>query len=372
MYFPTTDAEEIVNIVCGMEIRDTDVVLILLGERNMPDVTRMISGLNKNGVNFFGGMFPGLIYDDKKYEQGAVIKVLPALASPYLIKGLDTEQIELCQKGSFPDFISYPNKKYTAMVLVDGLTSNIALFLSELFDRLGNSVSYFGGGAGSLTLKQQPCLFTSQGFVQDAAVVTFIKAQCNIGVSHGWKKLVGPIVANKTCKNVIMELNWKGAFEAYQEIVEADSGVKLSVENFYAVAMRYPFGIYKEGAEDIVRDPIMANEKGELICVGEVPEHSLLNILKGETDWLIQAAGKAAKEACGKEIHCNLVADCISRTLFLGEDFAGELAIVKENLVVTGSQGIPAGMLTLGEISSYGETTLEFFNKTIVIGGCYE
>ncbi len=215
-----------------------------------------------------------------------------------------------------------------------------------MFDQLGNSVSYFGGGAGSLSLKSQPCLFTCEGFVQDAAIVTFIKLQCNLGVAHGWKKLTGPIVANKTHKNVVMELNWRNAFEVYQEIIEADSGVKLPRDNFYSVAMGYPFGIYKEEAEDIVRDPIMTNEKGELICVGEVPENSLLNILKGETDSLIQAAGQAAK------------------------DFGRELAAVKENLA--GNQGIPAGMLTLGEISSYGEAYLEFFNKTIVVGGCYE
>lgn len=158
----------------------------------------------------------------------------------------------------------------------------------------------------------------------------------------------------------------------YQEIVEDDSGAKLICENFYALAMRYPFGLYKEGAEDIVRDPIMTNEKGELICVGEVPENSLLNILKGEPDSLVQAAGLAAKEAGDKEICDNLIVDCISRALFLGDDFGRELAAVKENLVTAGEQGIPAGMLTLGEISSYGETTLEFFNKTIVVGGCYE
>lgn len=366
MYFPTTNAEEIVEIVCRMERKAEDVVLILLGEKDMPDVTLMISGLNKNGVNFFGGMFPGVIYDDRKYEQGAVIKVLPALAKPYLIKGLDTEKIEL------PNFISRPNKKYTAFVLVDGLTSNIALFLSRLFDQLGNSVHYFGGGAGSLTLKQQPCLFTSEGFVQDAACVCFIKLQCNLGVAHGWKKLIGPIVATKTYKNVVKELNWKNAFEVYREIVKDDSGAKLVQDNFYDVAMRYSFGIYKEGAEDIVRDPIMTNEKGELICVGEVPENSLLNILKGEPDSLIQAAGQAAKEASSREICGNLMVDCVSRSLFLGTDFARELSAVKENLVVAGEQGIPAGMLTLGEISSYGEVFLEFFNKTIVIGGCYE
>ncbi len=366
MYFPTTKAEEIVEIVCQMKKKEGEVVLILLGEKDMPDVEQMISGLNKNGVDFFGGIFPGVIYDDRKYEQGAVIKVLPALTSPYLIKGLNTNQIEL------PDFISLPDKKYTAFVLVDGLTSNIALFLSLLFDRLGNSVRYFGGGAGSLTLKQQPCLFTKEGFIQDAAVVTFIKLQCNLGVRHGWQKVIGPIVATKTCKNVVLELNWKNAFEVYREIVEDDSGVKLQVEKFYDLAMRYPFGIYKERAEDIVRDPIMANEKGELICVGEVPENSLLNILKGESESLIQAAGQATKEACRTAIHSSLVADCVSRTLFLGEDFTKELAAVKENLVRAGEQVIPAGMLTLGEIASYGETFLEFFNKTIVVGGCYE
>ncbi|MDI6782273.1 MAG: FIST C-terminal domain-containing protein [bacterium] len=368
MYSPTTDAEELVEIVCRMERKDNDVVLILLGEKDMPDVEQMISGLNKNGINFFGGMFPGVIYDDRNYEQGAVIKVLPALTSPYLIKGLDTDRIEIEK----PDFISQQDKRYTAMILVDGLTSNIASFLSQLFDCLGNSVHYFGGGAGPLTLKQQPCLFTRDGFVQDAAVVTFIKLECNLGVSHGWKKLTGPVAATRTCKNVIMELDWKAAFDVYQEIVEKDSGLKLTREKFYDTAMRYPFGIYKEGCEDIVRDPIMANESGELICVGEVPENSLLNILKGEPDSLIQSAAQAAKKAYREENHCNLVVDCISRALFLGDDFFRELAAVKENLAVAGDQAIPAGMLTLGEIASYGETFLEFFNKTIVVGGCYE
>jgi hypothetical protein len=258
------------------------------------------------------------------------------------------------------------------MVLVDGLTSNIDLFLFQLFDKLGSSAQYIGGGAGSLTLKQQPCLFTRDGFVQDAAIVTFIKRQCKLGIRHGWKKLAGPIVATKTCKNVIMELDWKAAFEVYQEIVESDSGVKLTKEGFYDVAMRYPFGIYKEEAEDIVRDPIITNENGELVCVGEVPEHSVLNILKGETDFLIQAAGQAALDACTNEICDNLVVDCVSRALFMGEDFTKELAAVKEALAKADNQGIPAGMLTLGEIASVGETFLEFFNKTIVVCGWYE
>mgnify|MGYP001575090055 CR=1 FL=1 len=107
MYFPITNAGKIVELVCRMERKDGDVVLILLGEKDMLDVEQMIAGLNKNGIEFFGGVFPGVIYDDRKYEQGAVIKVLPALTNPYLIKGLDSERIEL------PDFLSQPDKKCT-------------------------------------------------------------------------------------------------------------------------------------------------------------------------------------------------------------------------------------------------------------------
>lgn len=373
MYLPKFDLEKSIGLIKEMK-KDDDVVLILLAEKDKPDIDSMISQLNKERISFFGGIFPAVIYDDKKYEAGAVITILPAVASPYLIKGLSTGKIEL------PDFkeeiTEEPSKKYTAIVLVDGLTANISLFLSNLYNRLGNAVNYFGGGAGSLTLKPMPCLFTSEGFVQDAAIVTFVKLKSKLGVRHGWKKVMGPFVVTNSYKNVICELNWKNALQVYQEVIERDSGKKLNRENFYDLAMKYPFGMSKEGAEDIVRDPLTANEKGELICVGEVPENSVVNILKGKDESLIQAAQQAADECLivpAKAGLCHyLVADCISRVLFLGEDFEKELFSVKKSLSSLNNQVISEGMLTLGEVSSYGDAFLEFFNKTIIVGVLYE
>ncbi|MBU1486560.1 histidine kinase, partial [bacterium] len=67
-----------------------------------------------------------------------------------------------------------------------------------------------------------------------------------------------------------------------------------------------------------------------------------------------------------------LIADCISRVLFLEEDFDREVALVKERIASINKESILEGFLSLGEISSYGEGLPEFFNKTTVVGVLYE
>jgi len=373
MYVSTRNSEEIVSAVTEMEMKEGDVVAIFLGEKNRPDVARLISGLNKEGIDFIGGIFPGIIHGDKRYEEGAVMLTMPVLKKPFLIKGLDTEEIELPDFGAL--LTEGISTQYTAMILVDGLTSNIALFLAEMFNQLGNSVHYFGGGGGSLSLQQEPCLFCPEGFFQDAAIVSFVKLESNLGVRHGWEEIKGPMVATRTEENIIFELNWENAFDVYRETVEADSGKKLTAENFFDIAKGYPFGITKEGEEHIIRDPIAVNEKGELICVGEMPENAALSIMKGKRNSLIRAAGQAAHDCVGSEkrgLRLSLIADCISRVIFLEDDFSKELEAVNNRIQSVDEKQTPLGMLTLGEISSYGEGFLEFFNKTIVVGTFYE
>lgn len=373
MYIASADPKEIISAITKMKIKKDDVVAIMIGEKNKPDINKMISELNRKGIEFFGGVFPGIIYGNQKYEEGSILMVLPALTKPLLIKELHTEQFEI--PHSIDELIENQSKKYTAMIMVDGLNSNNSLFLKEIFNRLGNSVNYFGGGAGSWTLKQEACLFTSEGFVQDAAIVTFIKLESNLGVRHGWERIMGPFVATKTRKNIITELNWKNAFKVYREAVESNSGEKLTPENFFDIAKAHPFGIHKEGTEDIVRDAFAVNEKGELICAGEIPENTVLSILEGSQASLIHAAGQAADDCLRigvRTIRQIFIADCISRVIYLEKKFAEELEAVNQKIHFLDDRHIPLGILTLGEISSYGEGFLEFFNKTIVVGILYE
>jgi len=107
-------------------------------------------------------------------------------------------------------------------------------------------------------------------------------------------------------------------------------------------------------------------EDDALICVGEVPEESFVDIMNGNLESLIAAAGdallKAEKSYDGSLDGSGLLfIDCISRVLFLEDDFKKELEVIHK-------KGIPLiGVLSIGEIANSGKDFLEFYNKTAVV-----
>lgn len=372
MYIKNNLNQNIPEVIKELDPGADETVMLLIGEEDQSvDLPKLISDLNEAGIDFFGGLFPAVIFGGEMSKRGAVVAKLPLYAKPLVINDLDRESVDL---AAVDYFIRCNPVQCTAVVFVDGLAENINGFLSGLYNKLADSVSYIGGGAGSLNFEQKPCLFTNDGLVQNAAVITMLGVGSKLGVYHGWKKLAGPLVATKTVHNTIYELNWQNAFDVYKKIVEADCGALLGRENFFDIAKGYPFGMIKDYAERIVRDPIAVGLQGELICVGAVPENSVIDILKGEPASLIKAAGQAALEsncAQGDQVVGQLIFDCISRVLYLGDSFHEELAVINDGLKNEGFTGSPIGALTLGEISSYGEGYLEFFNKTVVTGVLY-
>lgn len=372
MFLASPKADDIIQSLSGIAPADGEVFLILLGEKSAVSVPEMIDGLKCNGISFFGGIFPRIIYGDRDYEGGAVITGMPMLHKPTVVADLTSSTEAFPRISKDLEEMEY---KCTALVLVDGLAAGISPFIQNLFDRYGNFVNYLGGGAGSLSLRQAPCLFSNDGFFQNAAIVTFVRSRSALGVQHGWQRHAGPLVATRTHGNVIDELNWENAFEVYREIVEANSGKTLLPESFFSISKGYPFGIMKEESEDIVRDPIAVIKGSEIVCVGEVPENAVLNVLKGSKNLLIEAARRAADqclEQCGAGGYFQgLVFDCISRVLYLEDEFNDELGAIQGRINAAHPEAEVAGVLSLGEISSYGEGYLEFFNKTVVVGMLY-
>lgn len=371
VYIPVYDLEDIIEVAESLVPKEGEVVLILLAEGKVPDINDLISGLNEKGINFLGGIFPKVIHGENVYNSGAVMKVLPLVGDMLLVPDMSTSIIDVQHQLSTMEF----SKNCTAFILLDGLSTFISFFLSSLFQQFGSSVKYLGGGAGSLSFQRNPCIFCPHGVYMDAAIIAFIDMNSELGIRHGWKRIMGPLVATRSEGNVIKELNWGNAFDMYRQAVEHDSGLKFSEHSFFDIAKSYPFGIYSEGSEDIVRDPIHVNEKGEIVCVGEVPENAVLNILKGEKADLVASAGQAMKDCFGSglmDIEYCLVMDCISRVLFLEEDFKEELMSASREISLSNSSVVPEGALTIGEIASREQGILEFFNKTIVVGAFHE
>lgn len=367
---PTTD--KVINTIENLVPREKEVVLILVGENSDINYPMLINELNKRSICFMGAIFPAVINGTEQYKDGVIVKKIPCLQAPTIVENISTGELV------FPDFsflTEKTDKKYTFFTIIDGLSNNITNYISNLYNRLGNTVSYLGAGAGSLSLVQKPCLFYKDGFVEDAALICVFDMKSKLGVRHGWDKLVGPFVATKTTGNTIIELNWQNPYEVYRDAIKKDCGKDIAKENFIDISKSYPFGMYKEGGEDIIRDPLKVEENGEIVCIGEVPENSILYIMKGDNESLIKATERATTDCFESGVKIDfehtIIIDCITRSLFLDKDYVNELKAIEKNITSPIVEAKQQGALTLGEISSHGEGWVDFFNKTTVIGMLY-
>jgi hypothetical protein len=220
-----------------------------------------------------------------------------------------------------------------------------------------------------MTFERDPVIFTKDKILKDAAIIITLTKKLNLGIQNGWEYLEGPFLTTSSQNNILKTLNFKNASEIYKEVVEKDSGMKFADDNFFDIAKYYPLGIVKYDKEIIVRDPILIDENNNIVLVGDIPQNSTINILKGKEENLIKSSSIAVKKAMNNleyEDEYNVILfDCISRCISLGDKFVDELVEIKKN--INPSKNL-FGALTLGEIANNGNEYINFYNKTCVIG----
>ncbi len=344
--------------------KKTTGILILSCDKNNYTVDIVDPILKEINIPVIGGIFPSIIQGKTVLETGNIVIGLNQPVQVHVIDQLSNTNIDY--EDVLDEKIPDLEHGKTMMVFVDGFAKRISAFIDNLFSVFGLDINYIGGGAGSLSMEQKPCLFTNNGLIQDSAVIGLSTSHSGIGVSHGWSVLNGPYRVTESEHNTIKSLDWQPAFDIYQEVVSAHTNQNFPADHFFEIAKSYPFGIVRINNEQIVRDPIQVNSDKSLVCVGEVPEGSFVSILTGDNNSLINAAGKAIQLGVesfpnDRRIEGILLIDCISRVLFLEDQFNLELEAVQyKNLPLVGA-------CTLGEIANNGNEFLEFYNKTSVI-----
>ena len=361
---PTGQVEKLATILKVME-QDEAVrgIMILACDANGFTSERVDPLLQAMNKPVWGGVFPQVLYEKKNVDQGTLVVGISHQVETLIIPQIGDENQDL--EAVLAAFEKKPLEDRTLFVFLDGLSAGVAALKESLFNCLGLKPNYIGGGAGSLSFIQKPCILTGKGMLQDAAVLALADMKSGVGVAHGWKPVSEPLKITQADRNRILSINWKPAFQVYRELVEALSGSDFNQESFFKIAKNYPFGIIKMAAEMVVRDPIEVTDDQAILCVGEVPVNSFVYLLQGDKEGLLRGAAEArllAEKSADETIrqpHVFLI-DCISRVLFLENDFEEELATIH--------QGGPLfGALTLGEIANSGKAYLEFYNKTTVV-----
>ncbi len=332
-------------------------VLLFLAEGKGWSVDALNTWIALRTVPVAGGIFPRALAGRQVLAEGGV---LVAFDAPFHV-----ESVAMNASPSLPVALT-ERPPATLIVLLDGLSPNVRPIIETLYFELGDAPLYAGGGCGSLSLTQRPCVITPEGIRQDVAALVAMDIHSSVGVRHGWQPLDEALLLEATASdgNVIHSLNWRPAFEVYREVL-GHYGATITAENFFTVAKDYPLAMVRPRGELIVRDPIRIEGKS-LVCVGPVPPHTTLTILHGDAASLLTAAqglDGAARDkftAGGDTLQGRLIFDCISRALFFGEGFAEEMERLVPDTLPT------AGALTLGEVACTGEEILSFYNKTAV------
>lgn len=307
----------------------------------------------------FGGIVPFVVYNNEYYNKGIIVCSLSENSDFLLVEDLNYLNVN----RTF-----FENRK-SFLVLLDGLSENITNFLENLFEMVCENAQIIGGGAGKMTFENDPVIFKKDKIYRNAAIIIATPMNLHSKISNGWEYLDGPFLTTNSEKNILKTLNYKNAFDVYKSVVEKNSGMIFNDDNFFDIAKSYPFGIVKFNNQTIVREPIHIDQNKNIVLVGDIFQNSTINILKGDKNNLIKASGTAVKEVLEESNSSAnedvIIFNCITRSIFLGDNFSNELDEMKSHMK---KDSTLFGALTLGEICSDTDKYISFYNKSCVVG----
>ncbi len=248
----------------------------------------------------------------------------------------------------------------TVFVFPDGFADNISDILRGLYNSLGPNYTYIGGCSGDNLRFSKTYQFTEKGVHSRSLAVAIVKGiEFSSGVGHGLRHTGYPMIVTKAAGKRVYEIDGRPAFDVYSECLGG-----ISREDFPTFGMKYPLGLPYANKTFLIRDPIDVKEDGSIEFVTEVPQNSIVTLMKCDVNELIVTAEKVAQTAIEgvKSPKIALIFDCISRYMLMGRKFEEEFNVVKKTI---GDLPI-LGMLTFGEV--YGSFNVPVLhNKTIVV-----
>lgn len=334
-------------------------IILYIGEHFNFDPDLLSQQLKSIQKTVIGGVFPEVIMNGRRKGDSAILLGMSIPMSYVVIKDLDENILMNEMAMKFKEEIV---ERSTFFIFVDALMRDKNVLFDSIYNNFGSIPNYVGGGTGTLKFEPTPCVVTNEGILQGVALVASVAQKIKIGVAHGWSAISRQMKVTESSNNEIISLDWKPVMDVYQEVVERHSQKRFDYDDFFNCVKSYPIGIKKLNNIMTVRDPFKT-EDGRLFLLDDIEEGSYIQILYGDLDTLIEGAAVARKKAEDESVEQGntLIIDCISRSLFMGEEFTKEL---QELDPMSNS----FGALTLGEIANNGDEYLDIFNKTAVVG----
>lgn len=352
----------------------------------------------KNNIQIFGGIFPGIFDDGQLMTNGSIITGIRSTIHVVTLEDLNNSELyDDIKEGLAPVLKELEDEKFkTLFVFGDGFGENNLNLINGLNRFVKDyPIKVIGGMTGRAQIKASHyTIFTPGKIIQNGAVLAFTQLESSIGVQHGWVPLLeSELEVTKINDCFVEEINGAPALDFYMHVISSaddkidsqrDELIKDPDKFFTQVAVQYPLGLIREqdgNRKYIDRTPIAVGGDRSLQFSSQIPVGTRASILqlRGESplqqcSYISHAANDAYEEsrknlADGIEKKRVIIMDCFGRkelVQHLGRDY-NEVEfkdIAQDQKAISHS---PIGPLTFGEISSIDGNYVELHNKTAVV-----
>jgi hypothetical protein len=218
------------------------------------------------------------------------------------------------------------------IVITDGQAGDSHEVVRGAYSVAGATVSLVGGSTGLDGRGGNAMLLHDHQLPSGSVVAAALASEApfGVGVRHGMELRGGPLLVTASRGATVETLNDRPALDTYLEAVAAPPEAGRDHEAFSALALRRPFGVAAaRGREAQVRSLTGVDfESRSLRCSGELPAGTLVWLMAGEGDHLLDATVESCYEALAPlddRPPLGLLAfDSVARAELLGAAGAGE------------------------------------------------
>jgi hypothetical protein len=264
------------------------------------------------------------------------------------------------------------NDLKSILILSEGTLVNGTELINELIAQTNKSIPIFGGLAGDEYSFEK----TAVGLNADATpgkivAIGFYGEHIHFDYASegGWGDFGPEREVTLSDKNVLYKIGDRFALDLYKEYLGKYA------EELPASSLYFPLSM-KENKESapIVRTILSIDEVNKsMTFAGNIPQGSMVRLMKGNIDKLINAASMVAYKIENKTKRKNqlaLLVSCVGRRIVLGERIDEELEVIRD---VFGENTLLCGFYSYGEISpTLDNVACELHNQTMTITTMYE
>ncbi len=253
------------------------------------------------------------------------------------------------------------------LVLSDGLRVNGSELVRGINSELDPSVVVTGGLAGDgEAFENTWVLYEGEPRTGVVSAIGLYGDRVHVGHGSkgGWDYFGPERTVTRSEGNVLYELDGKPALELYKRYL-GDRAVGLP-----ATALLFPLSLRVSDSEDhnVVRTILAVDEDEQsMTFAGDVPQDSLVKLMRANFDRLVLGASVAARLAEPDDEFDEVVSiavSCVGRRMVLGERTEEEIEAALD-ILPSGTHQV--GFYSYGEISPYADGRCDLHNQTMTL-----